>query len=66
LIREGENPAFANQIMEIVRINHKTIYKVKYDVDSFKNLYVGGILKYRLATERELKLDKIKKMFINE
>lgn len=51
--------------MEIVRINHKTIYRVKYN-DSFKNLYVGGILKYRLATERELKLDKIKKMFINE
>jgi hypothetical protein len=61
-----QNAEFANGIMEILSINYHTIFRVKNDSGLFKNIYVGGILEYRLATDSEIKLDKIKKMFINK
>jgi hypothetical protein len=66
LSKAGRDTDFANEIMEVIRTDNHTIYRVQINSGLYKNLYIGGLLEYRLATDNELKLDKIKKMFIKK
>jgi hypothetical protein len=65
-IKMGYTEAFVKEIMAVIAFESNSYYIKHISSDWQKNLPLGGILKYRLATERELKLNKIKKMFINE
>jgi hypothetical protein len=65
-IKMGYSEAFVKEIMEVIGFDSNSIYTVQIDSDTLRNLPIGGLLEYRLATDNEIKLDVMKKMFINK
>ena len=62
----GYPDAFTKEILEIEEIDSKNMYTAQNDLHYFRQFRIGGTFEFRLATDNELKLDKIKKMFINK
>lgn len=55
--------AWAEVILEILEVNFDGSYKIRILPNLDRKLIMKRVPDYRLATEREIKIDKIKKIF---
>jgi hypothetical protein len=57
--------SFAKEVLEVISIDSKMMYTVEKGY-LFRDFRISGLLKFRLATENEIKLNKMKNMFVNK
>jgi hypothetical protein len=55
--------AWAEDILEILEVNLDGSYKIRIRPNLDRKLVMKRVPDYRLATEREIKIDKIKKIY---
>jgi hypothetical protein len=61
--RSGYTSNFSKEVLEVASIDSEVMYTVEKGY-LYRNFRIDGLLEFRLATESEIKIDKIKSLFI--
>jgi hypothetical protein len=63
--RSGYASSFAKEVLEVISMDSKIMYTVEKGY-LFRHFPIERMLEFRLATENEIKINKMKNMFVNK